>query len=68
MPFVLSQFTVRSDAGILFERKTQEWKQTQRRLADQIAEHHAANRDHFEDGLLELSKKAYFLCNKENLS
>ena len=51
-----------------FERKTHEWRQTQRRLADQIAEHEDANHDYFKDGvrLLELSKKAYFLFKKQN--
>ena len=53
-----------------FERKTHEWRQTQRRLADQIAEHEDANHDYFKDGvrLLELSKKAYFLFKKQNQS
>ncbi len=53
-----------------FERKTQEWRQTQRRLTDQIAEHEDANHDYFKDGvrLLELSKKAYFLFKKQNQS
>jgi len=53
-----------------FERKTHEWRQTQRRLADQIAEHQDANQDYFKDGvrLLELSKKAYFLFEKQNPS
>jgi site-specific DNA recombinase len=53
-----------------FERKTNEWRQTQRRLADQIAEHEDANHDYFKDGvrLLELSKKAYFLFKKQNQS
>ena len=51
-----------------FERKTNEWKHTQRRLAEQIAEHEAANHDYVQDGvrLLELSKKAYFLFKKQN--
>jgi len=50
-----------------FERKTQEWKHTQARLNEQIAQHEAANHDYFEDGvrLLELSKKAYFLFKKQ---
>lgn len=53
-----------------FERKTQEWRQTQRRLTDQIGEHEDANHDYFKDGvrLLELSKKAYFLFKKQNQS
>jgi site-specific DNA recombinase len=53
-----------------FERKTNEWRQTQRRSADQIAEHEDANHDYFKDGvrLLELSKKAYFLFKKQNQS
>ena len=51
-----------------FERKAQEWKQAQKRLTDQIAEHHDSNHNYFQDGvrLLELSKKAYFLFEKQN--
>ena len=50
-----------------FERKTREWKHTQARLSEQIAQHEAANHDYLEDGvrLLELSKKAYFLFKKQ---
>lgn len=53
-----------------FERKTNEWRQTQRRLADQITDHEEANHDYFKDGvrLLELSKKAYFLFKKQDQS
>jgi len=51
-----------------FERKANEWKHTQARLSEQIAEHEAANYDYVQDGvrLLELSKKAYFLFKKQN--
>src|SRR5882724_493130 len=51
-----------------FERKAQEWKQAQKRLTDQIAEHQDSNHTYFQDGvrLLELSKKAYFLFEKQN--
>lgn len=51
-----------------FERKAQEWKQAQKRLTDQIAEHQDSNHNYFQDGvrLLELSKKAYFLFEKQN--
>ncbi len=42
-----------------FERKAQEWRQSQKRLTDQIAEHQGANHNYFQDGvrLLELSKR-----------
>jgi len=45
-----------------FERKSREWRQTQKRLADQITEYQEAANDYVQDGirLLELSKKAYF--------
>jgi len=45
-----------------FERKTQEWRQSQARIVDQIAQYKGANQEYFKDGvrLLELSKKAYF--------
>ena len=50
-----------------FERKTREWKHTQARLIEQIAQHEAANLDYFADGvrLLELSTKAYFLFKEQ---
>jgi transposase len=53
-----------------FERKAREWRQTQRRLADQIAEYQDAAHDHLQDGirLLELSKKAYFLFKQQSPS
>jgi hypothetical protein len=45
-----------------FERKSREWRQTQKRLADQIAEYQEAADDYVQDGirLLELSKKGLF--------
>src|SRR5829696_9519435 len=45
-----------------FERKSREWRQTQKRLTDQIAEYENAAHDYVQDGvrLLELAKKAYF--------
>ena len=51
-----------------FERKAQEWRQAQKRLTDQIGEHQDSNHNYFQDGvrLLELSKKAYFLFEKQN--
>ncbi|MGH9907490.1 MAG: recombinase family protein, partial [Pyrinomonadaceae bacterium] len=51
-----------------FERKAQEWRQAQNRLTEQIADHQGANHNYFQDGvrLLELSKKAYFLFEKQN--
>jgi len=51
-----------------FERKQQEWIQSQARVTEQIADFERANHDYFEDGvrLLELSKKAYFLFKKQN--
>ena len=51
-----------------FERKQQEWMQSQARVTEQIANFQDANHNYFEDGvrLLELSKKAYFLFKKQN--
>jgi site-specific DNA recombinase len=51
-----------------FQRKTQEWRQSQARIAEQIAQYEDANQEYFKDGvrLLELSKKAYFLFKKQN--
>ena len=45
-----------------FERKSREWRQTQKRLADQITEYQEAANDYVQDGirLLELSKKGLF--------
>jgi len=53
-----------------FERKAQEWRQAQKRLTDQIGEHQDSHRNYFQDGvrLLELSKKAHFLIEKQNPS
>ena len=53
-----------------FERKSREWRQTQKRLADQIAEYENAAQDYVQDGvrLLELAKKAYFLFKQQNSS
>jgi hypothetical protein len=53
-----------------FERKLREWRQTQKRLADQITEYQEAAHDYVQDGirLLELSKKAYFLCKQQDSS
>ena len=53
-----------------FERKAREWRQTQKRLADQIAEYENAAHDYVQDGvrLLELAKKAYFLFKQQNSS
>ena len=53
-----------------FERKSREWRQTQKRLADQIAEYENAAHDYVQDGvrLLELAKKAYFLFKQQNSS
>lgn len=50
-----------------FERKAREWRQTQKRLADQIAEYENASHDYVHDGvrLLELAKKAYFLFKQQ---
>lgn len=50
-----------------FERKAREWRQTQKRLADQIAEYETASHDYVHDGvrLLELAKKAYFLFKQQ---
>jgi hypothetical protein len=50
-----------------FERKSREWRQTQKRLADQITEYQEAAHDYVQDGirLLELSKKAYFCINSK---
>ncbi len=51
-----------------FQRKTQEWRQSQARLVEQIAQYEDPNQEYFKDGvrLLELSKKAYFLFKKQN--
>lgn len=51
-----------------FERKSREWRQTQKRLADQITEYQEAAHDYVQDGirLLELSKKAYFLYKQQD--
>ncbi len=53
-----------------FERKSREWRQTQKRLADQITEYQEAANDYMQDGipLLELSKKAYFLYKQQDSS
>ena len=53
-----------------FERKAREWRQTQKRLTDQIAEYENAAQDYVQDGvrLLELAKKAYFLFKQQNSS
>jgi hypothetical protein len=53
-----------------FERKSREWRQTQKRLADQITEYQEAAHDYVQDGirLLELSKKAYFLYKQQDSS
>jgi hypothetical protein len=53
-----------------FERKAREWRQTQKRLADQIAEYENASHDYVHDGvrLLELAKKAYFLFKQQSPS
>ena len=53
-----------------FERKAREWRQTQKRLTDQIAEYENAAHDYVQDGvrLLELAKKAYFLFKQQNSS
>ena len=53
-----------------FERKSREWRQTQKRLTDQIAEYENAAHDYVQDGvrLLELAKKAYFLFKQQNSS
>jgi len=53
-----------------FERKSREWRQTQKRLADQITEYQEAANDYVQDGirLLELSKKAYFLYKQQDSS
>jgi site-specific DNA recombinase len=53
-----------------FERKAQEWRQAQKRLMDQKAEHLSANHNYIDDGvrLLELARKAYFLFKKQNPS
>jgi len=50
-----------------FERKQQEWVQSQARVTEEIANVERANHDYFEDGvrLLELSKRAYFLFFKK---
>ena len=50
-----------------FERKSREWRQTQKRLADQIGEYENAAHDYVQDGvrLLELAKKAYFLFRQQ---
>lgn len=44
------------------ERKSRKWRQTQKRLADQITEYQEAAHDYVQDGirLLELSKKGLF--------
>ena len=49
---------------------TREWRQTQKRLADQIAEYENASHDYVHDGvrLLELAKKAYFLFKQQTPS
>jgi site-specific DNA recombinase len=53
-----------------FGRKWREWRQTQKRLADQITEYQEAAHDYVQDGirLLELSKKAYFLYKQQDSS
>jgi site-specific DNA recombinase len=53
-----------------FERKSREWRQTQKRLADQITEYQEAAHDYVQDGirLLELSKIAYFLYKQKDSS
>lgn len=53
-----------------FERKAREWRQTQKRLGDQIAEYENASHDYVHDGvrLLELAKKAYFLFKQQSPS
>jgi hypothetical protein len=50
-----------------FERKSREWRQTQKRLADQITEYQEAAHDYVQDGirLLELSKKPIFCINSK---
>jgi hypothetical protein len=46
-----------------FERKSREWRQTQKRLADPVAEYQDAAHDYVQDGirLLELSKNLFFV-------
>jgi hypothetical protein len=53
-----------------FERKSREWRQTQKRLADQITEYQEAAHDYVQDGirLLEFSKKAHFLYKQQDSS
>ena len=53
-----------------FERKSREWRQTQKRFADQITDYQEAANDYVQDGirLLELSKKAYFLYKQQDSS
>jgi site-specific DNA recombinase len=50
-----------------FERKSREWRQTQKRLADQITESQEAANDYVQDGirLLELSKRPIFSINSK---
>ena len=50
-----------------FERKAREWRQTQKRLADQIAEYENAAHDYVHDGvrLLELAKKPISFQNSK---
>lgn len=50
-----------------FERKATEWRQTQKRLADQIAEYENAAHDYVHDGvrLLELAKRPIFCSNSK---
>jgi hypothetical protein len=50
-----------------FERKAREWRQTQKRLADQIAEYENAAHDYVHDGvrLLELAKRHVFCSNSK---
>jgi hypothetical protein len=52
------------------ERKPREWRQTQKRLTDQIADYENAAHDYVHDGvrLLELAKKAYFLFKQQKFN
>jgi hypothetical protein len=46
-----------------FERKSREWRQTQKRLADQIIEHQEAANDYVQDGIrLQNSRKKPIFC------
>jgi hypothetical protein len=50
-----------------FERKAREWRQTQKRLTDQIAEYENAAHDYVQDGvrLLELAKRRISYSNSK---